>query len=418
MSPAPDSRALSVLEAKAPDLSAAQAEAFAQRHFGVRGSARALPSERDQNFHLRGADGREFVLKIANPAEDPSVLDFQSKALLHIASVDPELPVPHLVTTTDGAESCEIEAADGRRSIVRLLSYLRGGVLADARRSRELLRDVGASAARLGQALRGFFHPASRQDLLWDLTQAPSLLKRTHAIEDPEARRLVERVLEHLASAVMPELARMRAQVIHNDVSCMNTLVDADRVVGVIDFGDMVHAPLVCDLVVPIAELMVDVDDPFGVAMQVAAGYCAVERLSEQEIAVLYDLVAARMSMAVAIAAWRVAEHPENRAYITAGIEGNIKALLWLADRKSDFFRACMRSAGGFAASPSAPALARWLGEQAREAGAIFERDLARLRKRVLADDVPDAAALGAAVDVAIHPYGARACRAAASAAA
>ena len=49
---------MSVLEAKAPAFSIEEAEEIAKRFFGVSGSARALVSERDQNFHLRSADGR------------------------------------------------------------------------------------------------------------------------------------------------------------------------------------------------------------------------------------------------------------------------------------------------------------------------------------------------------------------------
>ena len=71
---------MSVLEAKAPAFSAEEAEGIAERFFGVHSRARALVSERDQNFHLRGKEGREYVLKISNPAEDPTVLDFQTRA--------------------------------------------------------------------------------------------------------------------------------------------------------------------------------------------------------------------------------------------------------------------------------------------------------------------------------------------------
>ena len=346
---------MSVLEAKAPAFSAAEAEGIAERNFGVSGSARALVSERDQNFQLRSDDGREYVLKIANPAEDPAVLDFQTQALLHIARVNPELPVPDLVTTVDGAPSCAVDGADGERFIVRLLRYLPGGLLDQVRPSRALLRDVGATAARLGQALRGYFHPAARHELLWDLTQVPSLRERTHHIDDPKIRRMVEGVFDRHEEQVLPALEGMRAQVIHNDVSCMNTIVEGDRVTGVIDFGDLIHAPLVCDLAVPISELIVGVDDPFGVAMEIAAGYCAVEPLTAAEIAVIFDLVVTRTAMAIAVSAWRVGDHPENRAYITAGTDDYTAMLAWLLDRKSDFFHARLRDACGPPASPNAP---------------------------------------------------------------
>jgi Ser/Thr protein kinase RdoA (MazF antagonist) len=127
----------------------------------------------------------------------------------------------------------------------------------------------------------------------------------------------------------------------------MNTIVEGDCVVGVIDFGDLIYAPLVCDLAVPISELIVGVDDPFGVAMEIAAGYCAVEPLTAEEIAVIFDLVATRTAMTIAIAAWRVGDHPENHAYIMAGIDENKTMLAWLLDRKSPRFHASLRDACG-----------------------------------------------------------------------
>jgi len=120
------SPAASVLEAKAPAFSTSEAEEIAQRVFGIVASVHPLDSERDQNFRLCADDGPDWVLKIANPAEDPAVLDFQTEAMLHIARVDPDLAVPHVKTTLDGNHSHSVEGPDGRRFITRVLSFLPG----------------------------------------------------------------------------------------------------------------------------------------------------------------------------------------------------------------------------------------------------------------------------------------------------
>ncbi|MCH7709096.1 MAG: phosphotransferase, partial [Myxococcales bacterium] len=166
------------MEAQAPAFSTQEAEAFAQRAFNIQASAHPLDSERDQNFRLRAKDGSEWVLKIANPAENPALLEMQTQALLHIAQVDPSLAIPRVKATPDGALFHEIDGADGRRFIARVLSFLPGQLLDDAALHPALARDVGAMTARLARALRGFFHPAARHELLWDLTQAPGLRTR------------------------------------------------------------------------------------------------------------------------------------------------------------------------------------------------------------------------------------------------
>jgi 4-aminobutyrate aminotransferase-like enzyme/Ser/Thr protein kinase RdoA (MazF antagonist) len=310
-----------VLEAPAPAFSIQEAEAIAKQAFNIEASAHPLDSERDQNFRLRANDGSEWVLKIANPAENPAILDMQTHALLHIAEVDPSLGVPRVKATPDGALYHEINGSDGRRFIVRVLSFLQGQLLDDATLHPALSRDVGTMSARLARALSGFFHPAARHELLWDLTQAPGLRKRTHHIKEERNRRIVEGVLDHFAAEVLPQLKKQRAQIIHNDISCLNTLVDGERVTGVIDFGDLIHAPLVCDLAVPIAELIVQHPDPIATAAEITAGYHSVTPLHDDELRLIFDLASTRCAMYVAVANWRVNDHPENTAYIMDGVK-------------------------------------------------------------------------------------------------
>jgi len=310
-----------VFEAPAPAFSIEEAESIAQKAFGIRASAQPLVSERDQNFQLRAKDGNTWVLKIANPAENPALLDMQTAALLHMAETDPSLAIPRVKTTHDGLLFHEVDGADGRRFIVRVLSYLPGQLLEDATLHPALLRDVGAVTARLARALRGFFHPAARHELLWDLTQSPALLTRTHHIEDQGRRRIVEEVLNHFEAKVLPQLKLQRAQIIHNDVDGLNTLVDGNRVTGVIDFGDLIHAPLVCDLAVPVAMLIWNHPDPIAAAAEITAGYHAVTALEDDELRLIFDITSTRCAMEIAIANWRVCDHPENTDYIMDGVD-------------------------------------------------------------------------------------------------
>lgn len=89
--------------ATTPRLSPREAEELALRLFAVDGSADLLTSERDQNFRLVAGDGRAFVLKLANAAEDGRVLSGQNALLRHLAVGIPDLPVPRIVETVDGS---------------------------------------------------------------------------------------------------------------------------------------------------------------------------------------------------------------------------------------------------------------------------------------------------------------------------
>ena len=115
-----------VLSAAPPTFTPADAEEISLRVFGVEGRGSELGSERDQNFRIEGADGRSFTLKVSNSGEDPSVLEMETAAILHAANVDPELPLPEPIRTTDGEVQTEVEGPDSARHLVQLLTFLEG----------------------------------------------------------------------------------------------------------------------------------------------------------------------------------------------------------------------------------------------------------------------------------------------------
>lgn len=102
-----------------------QAVALAAQLYGLECSARLLVGERDLNFHLTGADGRQWLLKVSNPLENPHVADFQNRALRHIQACDPELPVQRIFACSQGALQTSV-SVDGQQVLVRLFSFVEG----------------------------------------------------------------------------------------------------------------------------------------------------------------------------------------------------------------------------------------------------------------------------------------------------
>jgi len=160
-------------------------------------------------------------------------------------------------------------------------------------------------SARLGQALRGFVHPAASYPIAWDIRRLPQLRPWLAAVD--EARRpAVRAVLDRFEQRVAPELAAVRAQVVHNDLAPTNVLVDDTlAVTGVTDFGDMMHTALICDLGVAAADVLSGRHDALELAPEVLSGYAAVTPLEPQEVALLADLMAGRYAASVLITAWR-----------------------------------------------------------------------------------------------------------------
>ena len=290
-----------------PAFGLAQGEATARDLFGFDATARDLGGERDRNFLLRNGDGVR-LLKVGNQAEADSVLDLQCAALRHIGERDPELFVPRLFRTASGADWAVAESEHGEPLRVRLLTFLPGLAFRDAAHEGPLLTDLGQMLGRLDRALRGFFHPAADHLLAWDLKRAATLRELVPGITSDHERALVEAVFERFENRVAPVLAGLRAQIIHNDVSFHNLVVDSERptaIGGVFDFGDLIHAPLIQDLAVTASEVASVCADPVAASAAIVAGFHGEFPIEDEELALLPELMSTRLAMSIALDEWR-----------------------------------------------------------------------------------------------------------------
>lgn len=334
----------------ADDVAEPEAEAVALAHWGIRGTARLLTGERDRNFRLSGEDGREFVLKFANPAEDPAVTDLQVQALLHVERVDPGFVVPRMIRLRDGGIEVSL-ARKGGIARVRLLSWVKGVPLREAPRSALQRANCGRALARLGLALQGFEHPASRYHLIWDLTHALRLREVLPALEHAGARAAIAAVLEEFEAIALPLLPSLRHQVLYNDMNHGNTLVDPalpDEVAGIIDFGDLVHTALAIDVAVGgITHVAPDMEVAEGLGCYVG-GFHAVRPLLAEEVALLPLLIATRAAMGMVLQAWHVQLHADNPHYRRA-TDSEIEArLARIAALRAPAVAATLRRVCGF----------------------------------------------------------------------
>jgi len=311
--------AAAALSTAVPDLPQDEVRALVRRLYGIDGSVKPLAGERDQNCRIETADGRRYVFKISNPSEPVSVVDFQIAALEQIARVSPDLPVPRVVRTLAGRSRDTVTLADGVQTCVRMLTYLDGVQIKETPRTAGQRRAMGRVLAELNLALRDFSHPSAQHDLLWNVSAAHRLTAKLDAIDEVPRRALAESFMTRFTDHVLPRLPSVRAQVIHNDYHLYNVLVapeDHERIVGIIDFGDMLHAPLVGEVATAAAFHMAGDADPFEGPAQFVGAYHATLPLTETEQEIVADLMATRHLITVLISEWRAKRYPENRAYI------------------------------------------------------------------------------------------------------
>lgn len=312
--------------ATTPRFSRADAERLVFELFAVEGTAEILSSERDQNFRIAAADGRAFVFKIANAAEDLQALAGQNALLLHLAATAPDLPVPRLVEAADGSAT-PLVSAGGQTHAARLLTCLPGEVAAARPRSAGFRRQVGRVAARLDRALATFDWRVPDQGLIWDLKHAARLRPLLDRFEARQHRLLAERALGLFDAVVAPRLGRLPAQAIHNDLNGNNLLVEPgrpDAVAGIIDFGDAVHSARVFEVAVAAAHQTFGQADPLAAAADVIGGYCEVTPLTEDEAVSLPALILTRLAVRMGVIAGRRLTHPGSTHF-----DPSVEASVW-----------------------------------------------------------------------------------------
>ena len=299
-------------------VSRSAAERLAAEHWGIAGAATPLPAEIDENFRLDAAAGT-FLLKVIPADQDPATADLVTAVLLHLDGRGVE--TQRLVPTGAGLPLADLLDADGVARRARMTTFLDGQVLRSVAVDAELRRRLGATLARLALALRDFEHPGAGRDLSWDLRHAGRMSAMLAELEPTESRAELGECLRRFDAEVVPRLDRLPAQVVHNDLSRDNAVLTAGGELGVIDFGDVVRTQRVNDLAVAMADHLEASTDPFGPALDVAAGYVEVAPLGEAELELLYALVRTRTVTRIVGGEWRAWRFPANREYLSRNVE-------------------------------------------------------------------------------------------------
>ncbi len=360
-------------------VSGAEAAAAASSTYGIDGRAEPLAGERDQNFRLDATDGRRFVLKLLDVAESREAIRRQAGVLRYLETEHPSLAVPRLVTTREGTEvGSPGGSLEGQSTL--LISYLGGQPLGEQSLTPQLLRALGATVARLDRALQGFCLSGAPTTLAWDIRCLPALAVHAGLIDDPALGALVEAAAARIAGA-LPALSGLRHQAIHGDCHGTNVLVDAAAgvVTGIVDFGDMIHAPLIMEIAVVLAELLCEgraTLDDLDVVLQ---AYARVQVLQAAEIERLYELVTARLAIFVLVHAWRCRHDTAGAAPldVAAGHAGQWLQALGAAESATLTARWHTAAATSAAAASLGSRRQRLLG---RSAELFYERPLHLVR--------------------------------------
>ena len=290
----------------------AELDDWLARRYGLHGALSRLPGE-NQNVLTTAPDGTRHVLKLTPAADPPELVALEHAAAEAVAATG--LGVPRLVPAASGRPMPTLTGPDGTAWRSRLYGFVGGTPWRDAGAPpAPRLRDAGRVVAGVQAALAPLGLPAGRRSHRWDLARAGELRASADAVPDAERRALARAAFALWAGAV-PFLAELPRGLVHADLNDENLLVDGDRVVGVLDFGDALVSPYACDLAIALAYLLLDAPDPMAAGAEIVAGYHAVRALSARELEVLHPLACGRLAVSLAIAAERRRLDPGRAAW-------------------------------------------------------------------------------------------------------
>jgi 4-aminobutyrate aminotransferase-like enzyme/Ser/Thr protein kinase RdoA (MazF antagonist) len=366
-----------------PHFTEQDAVSIAKDLYGIQATAKPLPSERDQNFRMTAEAGSRFVLKIANALEDPIMLDCQNQAMQHL---NRHVTIcPKVIAAKSGQLICEIRSAAGEIHKTRLVTYLPGIPMGSVKRhSAGLLEDLGRCVGEMDRAMADFDHPGARRDFYWDLARGLQIVKENQAlISDADLRNRIEKFARDFEQLLAPLLPGLRKSVIHNDANDYNVIVGGNddlytrnqRVVGIIDFGDMVYSHTIGNLAIAVAYAILDKSDPLQTAARMVKGYHRAYPLDENEIASLYPMVCMRLCMSACIAAQQLKERPEND-YLSISQMPIQRTLPVLAEINPRLAEAAFRQACELPPLPRSQTICNWLRRERSVMAPILDIDL------------------------------------------
>lgn len=307
-----------------------QLETLIENEFGLKNPTfQKINGYDNVNYRVTTTDN-SYVLKTYVYTEELlSVLSSENKALVKLSDQNDTYPKPIPFKNSTLLKVIEIE---GQRIICRLLTFLQGDFLGAIEPNVTVFESLGTALAEMDLKLASISDFALKgRTQNWDLQYFTRNKKYISAIPDASNQSLVSYFFQQFEQIVTPRLEGLRKQVIHNDANEWNVLTKGNVVTGFIDFGDIAFAPLVNEVAIAMTYAGYDKENPLRYPCMVLAAYHKVVPLYEEEIALLYYLIAARLCTSVCNSAYAKQIDPEN-TYANSSEENAWKTLKkWIA---------------------------------------------------------------------------------------
>lgn len=278
-----------------------------KEYYDLHVQVKELPGYDEWNYLLTTDSDVRYVLKANRGTSSESALYAQNEAMEYLEKKGMSGYFPSPIRNVNHRTITEVSFPE-ESYYIRLLSYLPGTFLAETKgQSDTLLRNYGTFIGTMDTILDNFTHAGARRYIDWDIQHTLDWRKYLPFITSHENRRIASYFLMQFEEIVLPVNSGLRRKVIHNDVNDWNLLVDGETgdITGLIDFGDIVYAPVINNIAIALSYIMMGKEDPLRVACYVLSNYHQQYPLQEEEVDLLYYLIAARLCLSVLHSAYQ-----------------------------------------------------------------------------------------------------------------
>lgn len=268
-----------------------QLQAILKEDYGLDGDIKHLVGYENANYRLTSDEGL-FVVKVF--LNNPQELAFVG-VLSELESWEHADLIPQVRATLNGQQI--IKRAD---HLIVVLTWLSGHFYKDFDISPSFSRNLGSTLGRLDKAMA----KVNKIDLAllnrpWDLANYQEAAALSVNISSPLRRLLVDYFFAQVDAISADQLSGLRRGLIHHDANDWNVLTDGEQVLGLIDFGDTAYTWQVAEVAVAGAYAAMSSSDPLKLVKELVHGYNSEFPLQEDELEVLYYLIALRCCVSV-----------------------------------------------------------------------------------------------------------------------
>ena len=291
-----------------------------------------LNSERDVNLLIKGAGTKQYVVKISNPKESLAQLEYQDLLINHLRqsiqlrNIYPEIFHKKILFYKDRNE---------RGCAVRILTYIEGDMYAKSKNSDDTEKSLGKLLALQSNQLQSFIKNQAIRSFEWDPSDIRWTKKFINLFKGAN-KNIIKNTIDEHEKFVFKNIKNLKHAVTHGDPNDYNIVVKKEKIIGFIDFGDSIYAPVINDLAISLSYALMGNNNLYKSLQNIVGTYNEFYKLSDQDIYSLLALIKSRLVITLVMAAKQRKKYPNNK-YLSIS-ENNAWGLIYKLDKVDPYF--------------------------------------------------------------------------------